>query len=393
MRLMKLYYQLKKYEMKVKDLTILVVVICMFLPITAYSQEFKWSEETANDWYKSQPWMAGCNYLPQYAINQIEMWQKETFNPESIEKELTLAENLGFKTLRVFLHDKVWEQDRSGFKGRIDQFLTICDKHHIRVLFVIFDSCWDPFPVAGKQKDPVPGVHNSGWVQSPGAELLTNENKYSFLEEYVKDIVGSFNADKRIIGWDVWNEPDNLNTSAYGKVEPLDKIEWVRKLLPLAFQWARSQKPQQPLTSGLWKGDWSSPDSLSPVQKIQIEYSDIISFHNYDGPNEFEKRVKYLQGYNRPIFCTEFMARGNNSFFKEILPICKHYKIAAYNWGFVSGKSNTIYPWDSWRKPYTVEPPVWFHDIYRSNGIPYLESEESFIRKITGVNSKVGTKE
>jgi hypothetical protein len=268
----------------------------------------------------------------------------------------------------------------------MDRFLAIAAAHHIRPLFVLFDSCWDPNPRLGPQHPPIPGVHNSGWVQAPGAARLADTSQYGKLEGYVKDIVGTFAGDSRVLAWDVWNEPDNLNGSSYGRVERPDKEKLVLDFLPKVFQYARSGRPSQPLTSGLWKGDWSSPEKLSAIEKIQVEQSDIISFHNYEKPAEFEKRVQWLQQYKRPIFCTEYMARPNGSTFEGILPIAKKYKVAAYNWGFVAGKTQTWLPWDSWQKPYVGDrqPAMWFHDIFKANGTPYSQAEVDFIKGIIG---------
>jgi hypothetical protein len=345
----------------------------------------RWTETAANAWYAKQPWLVGSNYIPATAINELEMWQADTFDPQRIDTELGWAQSIGLNTMRVFLHDLLWQQDPDGFKKRIDIFLGIAAKHHIKALFVLFDSCWDPDPTLGKQHEPRPGVHNSGWVQSPGAKALEDAQQYPRLEGYVKGVVGAFAKDDRILGWDVWNEPDNVNTGSYGKSEPANKIELVQALLPKAFQWARAAEPMQPLTSGVWKGDWSSPDKLSPAEKIQIDLSDVISFHNYDKPEEFEKRVIWLQQYHRPILCTEYMARGNGSTFQGTLPIAKKYQVAAINWGLVAGKTQTYLPWDSWQHPYTDrEPAIWFHEIFRTDGQPYKKEEVEFIRSITG---------
>jgi hypothetical protein len=206
-------------------------------------------------------------------------------------------------------------------------------------------------------------------------------------------VIGAYRYDKRVLAWDLWNEPDNLNDSSYKSLEPPNKIQLVQALLPKVFQWARAIDPLQPLTSGVWKGDWSSQEKLSPIEKIQLEQSDVISFHNYDGPAEFEKRIHWLQAWKRPILCTEYMARPNGSTFEAILPVAKKYKVAAINWGFVNGKSQTNLPWDSWKKPYTDrEPEVWFHDIFQKDGTPYRQQEVDFIRQMTeyGVKGKKG---
>lgn len=347
------------------------------------AQTARWSEKTSKEWYAQQPWLVGSNYIPATAINELEMWQAATFDPKRIDEELGWAQSLGLDTMRVFLHDLLWKQDPEGFKKRINVFLDIAQRHKIRPIFVLFDSCWDPNPKLGKQRAPRPGVHNSGWVQSPGADALKDPAEYPRLEAYVKGVVGAFATDKRILAWDVWNEPDNTNEGSYANLEPSNKVDLVMELLPRVFDWAREAGATQPLTSGVWHGDWSSLDKLGPMEKIQLAFSDVISFHSYDPPDEFEKRVVSLQQYQRPILCTEYMARGNGSTFQGTLPLAKKYHVAAINWGLVAGKTQTYLPWDSWKNPYTNrEPAVWFHEIFRTNGQPYRQDEVDFIRAI-----------
>lgn len=362
-----------------------VFTVALLLSVQLAAQAERWSEKTASEWYAKQPWLVGSNYTPATAINQLEMWQAETFDPQQIDRELGWAENLGMNTMRVFLHDLLWQQDPAGFRARLDAFLRIAEKHQIRPMFVLFDSCWDPSPSLGKQREPRPGVHNSGWVQSPGGAALKDRAQRRRLEAYVKGVVGAFAQDPRVLAWDVWNEPDNLNTSSYAAGEPANKVDLVRALLPRVFKWARHARPSQPLTSGVWHGDWSAPEKLTAMEKIQLDSSDVISFHNYDAPAEFERRVQWLERYGRPILCTEYMARGNGSTFQGSLPIAKKGKVAAYNWGLVEGKTQTTLPWDSWAKPYTDrEPTVWFHDIFHTDGRPYRPAEVEFIREMTG---------
>ena len=343
-----------------------------------------WTKEQANDWYAKQGWLVGCDFVPSTAINQLEMWQAATFDTATINRELGWAASLGMNTVRVYLHDLLYQQDAEGFLQRMDAFLQIASRHHIKPLFVLFDSVWDPFPKLGTQREPKPGVHNSGWVQNPGKEALLDSTQYPRLETYVKAVVGKFASDDRVLGWDVWNEPENMNNEYYRKMEPLNKADIVLVLLKEAFEWARSANPQQPLTAGLWSGDWSAPEKLKPIETLMVEESDVISFHNYDSAVSFEKNIVELQRYGRPILCTEYMARGNNSTFEGSLPIAKKYNVAAYNWGLVDGKSQTIYPWDSWKKAYKGEPEVWFHDIFRKDGTPYRKAETDLIKKLTG---------
>ena len=361
-----------------------IAALTCLAAFSAAAQGTPWPEQSARDWYARQPWLVGANYIPANAINELEMWQAGTFDPAEIDKELGWAEGIGMHTMRVFLHDLLWAQDSAGFKERIDQFLRIAAKHKIRPVLVLFDSCWDPNPQLGKQPAPRPGIHNSGWVQSPGAKALADPAQYPRLEAYVKGVIAAFANDDRVLAWDIWNEPDNTNDSSYGKLEPHNKIQLVLKLLPMAYAWAREARPAQPLTSGVWQGDWSSPEKLSPLEKIQILSSDVVSFHNYNEPGDFEKHVQWLEQYHRPILCTEYMARGNGSTFQGILPVAKKHRVAAINWGLVAGKTQTNLPWDSWQKPYTDrEPAMWHHEIFRLDGKPYREDEVAFIREMT----------
>jgi hypothetical protein len=365
--------------------SLLALAVLLVSALTTRAQQVRWTEKEAADWYAKQPWLVGSNYIPANAINELEMWQADTFDAKRIDLELGWAESIGLNTMRVFLHDLPWQQDAAGFRKRIDTFLQIAAKHHIKPLFVLFDSCWDPQPRTGKQHVPTPGVHNSGWVQSPGAKALQDATQYPRLEAYVKGVVGAFAKDERVLAWDIWNEPDNGNGGSYQDLEPKNKNELVIALLPQAFAWARTAHPTQPLTSGVWKGDWSVAQKLEPGAKIQLEMSDIISFHSYDKPEVFEKRVLSLQQYHRPLFCTEYMARGNGSTFQGTLPIAKKYNVAAINWGLVAGKAQTYLPWDSWQHPYTDrEPAVWFHEIFRTDGAPYSAEEAAFIKQMTG---------
>ncbi|MGA8150993.1 MAG: 1,4-beta-xylanase [Terriglobales bacterium] len=360
-----------------------VLAIVFLLSSVAFARP-RWTEQEANTWYQRQPWLVGSNFVPKDAVNELEMWQADSFDPQEIDRELGWAEALGMNTMRVFLHDLLWQQDSAGFQARLGQFLAIASKHHIRPLLVLFDSCWNPNPRLGPQLPPIPGVHNSRWVQSPGAAALQDSSQYPRLRAYVTGIVGAFAADQRILGWDVWNEPDNIDE----KLDPKNKKELVAALLPQVFEWARSVNPSQPLTSGLWSGhapEWSDSAHWSSVERTQIEESDVISFHNYAWPESFEADILALQKLTRPLLCTEYMARSVGSTFDTILPLAKRYRVAAINWGLVLGKTQTNLPWESWQHPYVEDPPpIWFHEIFYPDGRPYREREVKLIRELTG---------
>jgi hypothetical protein len=343
----------------------------------------RWTAQKADEWYKEKGWLVGCNFSPSTAINQLEMWQAETFDTAAINKELGWAEGLGFNSVRVFLHHLLWQQDSAGFKQRLDTFLSIADRHHIGAMLVIFDGVWDPHSALGKQREPKPHVHNSGWVQSPGVEVLTDTAHYDNLKPYVQGVVRYLANDKRVQLWDLFNEPDNSNNT-YAKEETKDKAKYALLLLAKTFEWARAVNPSQPLTAGVWAGDWSDSTKLKAIDAFMLSHSDVISFHNYDDPAKMEQKIHELQQYKRPLICSEYMARGNHSTFEGVLPVLKKYNVSAYNWGFVAGKTQTIYPWDSWEKKYTAEPALWFHDIFRKDGTPYSTKEVELIRTVTG---------
>lgn len=345
----------------------------------------RWSAERAKAWGAKQKWQVGCNYLPSNAINQLEMFQAETFSPDLIDKELGFAQQLGFTSVRVFLHDLLWKQDHEGFLKRCERFLEIADRRGIQTMFVLFDSCWHPVPQLGRQPDPIPWTHNSGWVQSPGIAILKDPKSYPHLKEYVQGVVAHFKNDRRVILWDVWNEPDNFDGGAAKRqgLEPKNKPDLVNALMPQVFSWIREVNPSQPLTSGVWR-DSENTVQLDECKRIQIAHSDVISFHTYGDVPSLNRCLKNLAIYDRPLYCTEFMARPNGSVFEPHLALMKDAQCAAYCWGFINGKSQTIYPWDSWTKAYTAPPPVWFHDILQPDGTPFKQVEVDFIRKVTG---------
>lgn len=342
--------------------------VLQFVFLISFSQAPAiWSKEKANEWYKEQPWLVGSDFLPSTAINQLEMWQAESFDTATIDRELGWAEGIGMNVMRVYLHDLAWQADAVGFKNRMDQFLSIASRHHIKTLFTIFDDCWNPDAKVGPQPAPKPGIHNSGWVRSPNMATHNDSTKWSYLETYVKDVLTTFKNDQRVLMWDLYNEPGN---SRYNLTS--------MPLLKKVFQWAWSVRPSQPLTVATWYDNAS-------FNEFQLAHSDVISIHNYNDAANLEKELIEKLKWGRPVICSEYMARPRNSRFQTHLPIFKKYNVGAINWGLVSGKSNTIYQWDT-PIPDGSEPKLWFHDVFRKDGTPYDEGEVEFIRQITGKN-------
>lgn len=339
-----------------------ILLITPYIQIAAQSKV--WSVEAARQWFAKEPWRVGANFLPSTAINQLEMWQAETFDAATIDRELGWASRIGMNVMRVYLHDLAWKADAAGFKQRMNAFLGIADKHRIRILFTLLDDCWNPEAATGLQPAPKPGVHNSGWVRSPTKAVHDDPAQWGYLREYVLDVLRTFKDDPRIYLWDLYNEPAN---SGYG----LSSLSLMQRV----FEWAWEVRPSQPLSCGVWF------DQLPAINEFQIRASDVITFHNYSDTVSLKKMMDTLLTYGRPLICTEYMARTNNSLFLTHLPILKRYGVPAINWGLVSGKSNTIFPWGS--KEGSPEPAVWFHDVFRSDGTPYNASETKLIRELT----------
>jgi hypothetical protein len=346
---------------------LLIAFIITGISVSAQEQRV-WTTEKANEWYKQQPWLVGCNFIPSTAINELEMWQAETFDIKTIDRELGWANGIGMNVVRVFLHYVPWQTDAKGFKKRINTYLKAADKHHIKTMFVFFDDCWNNDPQAGVQPKPKPGVHNSGWLQCPGKKMHDDTTSWKQLEGYEKDILATFKNDKRVLLWDLYNEPGNS-----------DYNNSTLPLLKKVFECAWEVRPDQPLTCGIWYDNKELSD-------FQLASSDIITFHNYSKEEELEKEINGLTKYNRPLICSEYMARTNGSRFITHLPVFKKYNVGAINWGLVSGKTNTIFPWGS--KEGSPEPDVWFHDIFRKDGKPFDPKETAFIAEITSANTK-----
>jgi hypothetical protein len=349
--------------MKLKLASILLVVR-LSVAATALASESpsglapgQWTVERAGAWYKEQPWLVGCNFLPSTAVNDVEMWQKESFDAQTIDRELGWAQELGFNTVRVFLNYAVWEAEAAGLKDTLRQFLQIAEKHGIATLVILFDDCFKPEPRVGKQPEPEPGVHNSQWVQSPGVKRRGDRASWPKLEQYVQDMVGAFGSDKRVLAWELYNEPSVS-----------------LPLVEAAFQWARAAKPAQPVTTTIYGN--------AEMQKRIIALSDVLCFHNYGPLSGVKAEVARLLAQGRPVLCTEWMARGGGSRFETHLPFFKENQIACWNWGLVAGRTQTYFPWGSPKG--APEPKPWHHDILRSNGTPFNAREVQFIKVTTG---------
>ena len=378
---------MKKYLL-ILSIFFLIFIQCQQTPTSPLN--LRWSEERAWDWKEENGWMVGANFNPSTSINQLEFWQEDTYDPKTIERELEWSAELGMNLHRVYLHNLLWDQDSLGFLKRVENYLEIADSKDIKTLFVLLDDCWHPAPKLGKQPDPIPFVHNSQWVQAPGAFILGDSLRHVEVKNYIKGVITHFADDQRVVGWDLYNEPGNGAPRQKGHNEfeiKENKDIYTLSLLKKSFKWAREVNPSQPITTSVWKGsgvdkDWSKLDSLSDLSRFALSNSDVISFHTYENIEEMRLRIDQLEKFNRPILCTEYLARGQGSTFQAMLPLLKEKQISAINWGFVAGKTNTAFPWSSWDEEFDSLPKIWHHDIYLPDKTPYDQKEIDFLKEI-----------
>lgn len=349
----------------------------------------RWSIKKATEWYNNlNCWLIGCNYICSNAVNQLEMWQSRSFDLDTIRNEFQLCKSLGFNVLRVYLHDLVWYHENETFVERIDKFLETACSFGLLIIFVLFDDCHRPSPQYGEQPLPIARVHNSGWVHSPGKDIVEEIHNKSIrpkelsrLKSYVQSILSKFSGDNRILMWDLYNEPGQSQND-----------DMSNDLLEMVWEWAHEIRPSQPLTSCL--------DGSIGKKNISTnaKYSDVLTFHWYHG-NSLEYRI--LNHYNncdgRPIICTEYMARELGTTFELSLPIFQKYNIGCCSWGLVAGKTQTHFNWETVsnleaykeRKLYLHsgdaidEPQLWFHDIFRTDGSPFNPVEIEIIKSFT----------
>ena len=323
--------------------------------------------------YDNSIWRFGANFYPSNAINQLEMWQEETFSPELIDRELGFAEKINMNIMRVYLHDLVFEADGEKFFQRMEKYLEIASKHGIGTMFTIFDDCWKSEFSLGKQPAPVPFTHNSRWVQSPGNSVSDDLSQRPRLENYVKSLLDYFKHYERIILWDLYNEPGNgtsgENFAVDGHLRGIKSLP----LLKDVFKWARDINPDQPVTAAPWQFN----DELTELNRFMFENSDVVTYHAYNKPNAFIERMEHIKyiADGRPIICSEYVARSAGNTFAECLPVLRKNNIGAINWGLVSGKTQTIYPWASLVGK--VPEGIPFHDIFNQDGTLLIPEEQA----------------
>ena len=337
----------------------------------------RWSRDEASSWQRRTPRLFGCNFAPSTAGNQLEVWQAETFDPVTIDRELGWAATLlGMNSIRLYLHDLAWQVDPTGFLQRLDEVLGIAASHGISVMPVLFDGIWDPEPRPGLQRSPRPGIHNSTWVQSPGAAVLSDRSRWAGLGDYVAAVMGRFGTDDRVVVWDLFNEPDSFNP-AYAHRDAAHKRRLTAELLEQVWDWAVEANPDQPLTVGVYEQVQHHPERASRVARIAIERSDVISFHCYQGEAVLHQAIRRLGRYERPVICTEWLGRPVSPV--RLARLFAAEEVGAYAWGLVDGRTQTKFSWTSWYRRDRATRG-WFHELLHPDGTPYDEQEASVMR-------------
>jgi hypothetical protein len=326
----------------------------------------RWSAEKSQAWYENQPWLCGFNYLPSTAVNSTEMWARETFDPDTLRRELGWVREIGFNCCRVFVQYLVWQADPLGMQERLNQFLGIAQEAGIKTLVILFDDCAfaGKKPYLGPQEEPAPGIHSSGWTPSPGPEIVDNPALWAGVSEYVRSVISNFAQDKRVLGWDIYNEPGNEGRG----VRSLP-------LLQEAFGWARAANPSQPLLSGVWAWD----EARQEINDFLLDEADVLTFHEYADAAQLQETIKRLKETGRPVLCTEWMSRTLGSKFETHLPVFKRENVGCFFWGLVNGRTQTHFPWGSTAD--APPPKVWFHDLLDIHGKSYRSDEVNLIRQ------------
>ena len=352
----------------------------------------RWSTDKANAWWAVTGWTCGFNFLPSTAVNFLEMWHPDTFDRATIKRELGWAAELGFNALRVNLHYLVWKHDAEGLAERLDWLMATADALGLRTVPCFFDDCgFGGFePTYGPQPDPIPGVHNSRAVASPGRAALLDGSEWAGYEAYVREIVGRFRTDPRVLVWDLYNEPGNrmIFRPDASEIYAPDFSTQSLALMQDSFAWARAETPAQPLTVAAWvtptTGSTADPYQ-TVIDQAALSLSDIVTFHAYWDNANLQRFIAYLSRLGRPMLCTEWMARPVGSRIDDQLSVFQTNNVGCFQWGLVKGRTQTHLPWPAdlvAQHGGAADRSVWFHDLFRENGEAYDPNETDFLKRL-----------
>ena len=359
----------------------------------------KWSEEKVWKWYNQRPWIRGCNFMSSDCANRADQWQEYGFEErfETTKRELKLVKETGFNSIRIIPEFIVWLKEHNGFMERFERYIEEAHKNGISCMVVLGNDCMPPKEEALKRMNL--GEQHVDWGYHGGRKVsqhgVINGAGYSLLDEpeyaekyyeFVREIVTKYKDDERIIIWDVFNEPGNSNRKSMSLPHMMKFFEIIRNIDPI-----------QPLTVGIWSQTINF-DNLLDIEKIGLENSDIITYHNYNNYENNIEEMHLLKKLGRPVINTEWLARCCKNTVEEMFPLYFLEKIGCYCWGFVAGKYQTYEPHNSVWYNYKDNPDAylnwdfdfskWFHDLYRPSLNPYVPKEIYLIKKFSALADK-----
>ena len=359
----------------------------------------KWSKEKVWDWYNSRPWIRGCNFMSSDCANRVDQWQEYGFEErfETTKRELALVAETGFNSIRIIPEFIVWLKEHDGFMERFEHYIAEADKNGISCMVVLGNDCMPPKEEALKRMNL--GEQHVDWGYHGGRKVsqhgVFNGAGYSLLDEpeyaekyyeFVREIVTKYKDDERILLWDVFNEPGNSGRKSMSLPHLMKFFEIIRNIDPI-----------QPLTVGIWS-QTVDLDNLLEIEKIGLENSDIITYHNYSSYENNIEEMHLLKKLERPVMNTEWLARCCKNTVEEMFPLYFLEKIGCYCWGFVAGKYQTYEPHNNVWYNYKDNPDSylnwdfdfskWFHDLYRPSLNPYVPKEIYLIKKFSSLADK-----
>lgn len=355
----------------------------------------RWTREEAWEWQKKVGWLRGCNFIGSDCANRIDMWQSHdnAIHMETADRELAKCKELGFNVVRLIIEFDVWIQEHDSFMNVLEKYISICDKHCQKVVLVLANEAqlcrgekYSPKPL-GEQKYAL-GYHQGRFPLTPEEkavppyhELERTETREDYLK-MVREIVGKYRKDERIVCWNVFNEPG----ITIG-------VERSVPLIELMFKTVRELDPIQPLSSDIWY--WRDLHEMRANDQISADLSDVLSWHNYKPMKDFVVDYEVLKGLGRPILLTEWLNRINRQTVQDVYPLLYLDRINCMCWGFVAGKTQTYEPWDSLWEQYEASDgkkdfdfTKWQHDLLRPNLRPYDPNEIKLIKSFNGLYEK-----
>lgn len=371
--------------------TLVAFLALLALPfVTSAARTAPWPKEKAWAWYNQQSWIRGVNYVPSDCLNFVDQWQAFCWEEhlKTADRELALAAETGFNTVRLFLSYEVWLYEREGFLKRFDDYLALCARHGLRAIVVVHNDCapakesfflkkmGDQRTVYREQKIRSRSAHTGG--KTVGYNILDIPEHTDNLLAMATGIVSLHAHDPRVLFWNVMNEP---GYNHHGTV--------AAPVLKRMFEALWKVDPEQPLAADLFATLGRGKDN--PAERVARDCSDITSYHCYRDFSFQVERINYLRrNVGRPLINTEWMNRITHNRFQECYPLFYLERIGSVSWGLVrkSDHPSSSDPWPSLWAKYDagkgddIDLTQWMHDLYRPSLRPYDPREVALIKRV-----------